>query len=92
MTFLYVLKGRFEDKLKAKTLDIYCGKSHIECYNFCQQFEDYFTITGTNGPNQILFAASFFAIKSTSTNNNISKSKKEKTRFQFLEPSSKHFL
>ncbi len=34
--------------------------SHIECYNFCQQCEDNFAITKAIGPNQILFATSFF--------------------------------
>ena len=29
------LKGRFKDKLKAKTLDVYHDRSHIECSNFC---------------------------------------------------------
>ena len=24
-----------EKLLKAKSSDVYCGKSHIECYNFC---------------------------------------------------------
>ncbi len=31
----------------------------MECYNFCQQCEDYFAICGATGPNQIQFAASF---------------------------------
>lgn len=45
--------------LKARFPDVYCGKSHMECYNFYQQFEDYFTIIRAKDVNQILFATSF---------------------------------
>ncbi len=31
----------------------------MECYNFCQQCEDHFTICGATGPNRIPFVASF---------------------------------
>ena len=48
-----------QEKLKARFPDIYRGKFHIDCYNFCQQYEDYFAITRATGPTQILFAASF---------------------------------
>ncbi len=58
-TFFYAPKGRFGDKLKAKTPDVYRGKSHMECYNFCQQCEDHFATCKATGPNQILFATSF---------------------------------
>ena len=58
-TFLQASKGRSRDKLKTKTPDVYRDKSHIECYNFCQQFEDHFITCGATGPNQIPFAASF---------------------------------
>ena len=51
--------GTRKKLLKARSLDIYCGKSHIECYNFCQQCEDYFATAGAKGPNCILFATSF---------------------------------
>ena len=37
-------------KLKARSSDIYRGKSHIDCYNFCQQCEDYFATAGATGP------------------------------------------
>ncbi len=33
-TFLHVSKGGSRDKLKAKTPDVYRGRSHMECYNF----------------------------------------------------------
>ncbi len=58
-TFLQNSKGGSGDKLKAKTSDVYCGRSHMECYNFCQQCEDYFATYGAIGPNRILFATSF---------------------------------
>ncbi len=45
--------------LKAKTPDIDRSRSHIECYNFCQQCEDHFATCGTTGPNQIPFVTSF---------------------------------
>ena len=48
------------EKLKACSLDVYRGKSHMDCYNFCQQYEDYFATAGATGPTQIPFAASFF--------------------------------
>ena len=47
------------EKLKARSPDVYHGKSHIDCYNFCQQCEDYFATAGATGPTRILFAASF---------------------------------
>ncbi len=58
-TFFYASKGGCGDKLKAKTSDVYCGRSHIECYNFCQQCEDHFTTYISTKPNRVPFAASF---------------------------------
>ncbi len=58
-TFLQNSKGRSGDKLKAKTLDVYRGRSHMECYNFCQQCKDHFATCGAIGPNRIPFADSF---------------------------------
>ena len=48
------------EKLKARSPDVYRGKSHMDCYNFCQQCEDYFATAGATGPTRIPFAASFF--------------------------------
>ena len=48
-----------QEKLKARFPDVYCRKSHMDCYNFCQQCEDYFATAGAMGPTQIPFAASF---------------------------------
>ena len=47
------------EKLKARSPDVYRGKSHMDCYNFCQQCEDYFATAGATGPTRIPFAASF---------------------------------
>ncbi len=58
-TFFQNSKGGSGNKLRAKTPDVYRGRSHIECYNFCQQYEDHFATCGATGPNRIPFAASF---------------------------------
>ena len=50
---------------KARTLKTYFEKSHMDCYHFCQQFEDYFETPGATGMNRILFAA-IFLLGSTS--------------------------
>ena len=49
-----------ECPLKARILETYWGKSHMKCYHFCQQCEDYFETSGTIETNRIPFAASFF--------------------------------
>ena len=38
------------EKLKARSSDVYCGKSLMDCYNFCQQCEDYFATAGAIRP------------------------------------------
>ena len=48
-----------EKLLKARSPDVYCGKSHIECYNFCQQYKDHFATARAKSPNRISFAAFF---------------------------------
>ena len=48
-----------EKPFKVRSPDVYCGKSHIECYNFCQQFEDHFATARTKGSNRIFFAVFF---------------------------------
>ena len=45
--------------LKARFPELYYGKSHMECYYFCQQCEDHFATAGATGPNRTPFAASF---------------------------------
>ena len=49
-----------EQLLKIKSLETYSKKSHMDCYHFCQQCEDYFEISSTIGINRTLFAALFF--------------------------------
>ena len=44
---------------KARTPETYWGKSHMECYHFCQQCEDHFETSGATGMNRTPFAASF---------------------------------
>ena len=48
-----------EHPLKAKTPETYSGKSHMDCYHFCQQCEDYFKTSGATGMNCIPFTATF---------------------------------
>ena len=48
-----------ERLLKARTPETYSGKSHMDCYHFCQQCEDYFETSGATGMNRTLFAATF---------------------------------
>ena len=48
-----------ERPLKARTPETYWGKSHMECYHFCQQCEDHFETSGATGMNCTPFAASF---------------------------------
>ncbi len=58
-TFLQASKGGSGDKLKAKTSDVYRGRSHMGYYNFCQQCEDHFATCGATRPNRIPFVAFF---------------------------------
>ena len=51
--------GPRKKPLKVRSPDIYCGKSHMEYYNFCQQCDDHFAIAGAKGLNRIPFAAFF---------------------------------
>ena len=48
-----------EKLLKVRSPDVYCGKFHMECYNFCQQCENHFTTAGAKSLNRIFFAAFF---------------------------------
>ena len=49
-----------EYSLKAIISDNYSGKSHINCYHFCQQCEDYFKTSGATRINHTPFPATFF--------------------------------
>ena len=46
-------------QLKVRTPETYFGKSHMDCYHFCQQCEDYFEISDTTRMNGTPFAATF---------------------------------
>ena len=48
-----------EQQLRARFPETFSGKSHIDCYHFCQQYEDHFEISGATGMNRTPFAASF---------------------------------
>ena len=53
----------FREKLKACSSDVYYGKSHMDCYNFCHQYENYFATIGAMRPIQIFFAPSYFWVQ-----------------------------
>ncbi len=44
---------------KPQNPDLYYGHSHIECYYFCQQCEDYFEFAGSLGHKHVPFATGF---------------------------------
>lgn len=52
-------KGPPQRSLKAWFPDLYFGKSHMDCYHFCQQCEDHFDTARATGPNRTPFASSF---------------------------------
>ena len=45
--------------LKARFPETYSGKSHIDCYHFCQQCEDHFETSSATKMNYTPFAVSF---------------------------------
>lgn len=49
----------YKKSLKIKTSDIYRGRSHIEYYNFCLQYEDHLVIARANGKYRVIFATTF---------------------------------
>ena len=51
--------GPRKKPVKAGSPDVYCDKSHMECYNFCQQCKDHFATAEAMGPNRIPFAVFF---------------------------------
>ena len=48
-----------KQSLKAKVPDVYYGKSHMDCYHFCQQCKNYFETVEAIGANRTLFTAFF---------------------------------
>ena len=57
---LVFLDGPCERPLKVRFPELYCDKTHIECYNFIQQYKDHFVTAGAKRPNRMPFAAMFF--------------------------------
>ncbi len=45
--------------LKTRNPDFYYGNTHMECYHFCQQYEDHFKTAGAKGHKRVSFAACF---------------------------------
>ena len=54
-----VLVEHKEQLFKARFLDFYFGKLHLDCYRFCQQCEDQFDIARANEENCTPFAVFF---------------------------------
>ena len=48
-----------EQPLKARSSETYSGKSHMDCYHFCQQCEDHFETSSATGMNRTPFVALF---------------------------------
>ena len=44
---------------KVKVPEVYYGKSYMDCYHFCQQYDDNFKTAGAIEANRTLFAAFF---------------------------------
>ena len=47
------------EKRKVRSPDVYRGKSYVDCYNFCQQCENYFATAETTGLTRTPFAMFF---------------------------------
>ncbi len=47
--------------LKPQNPDLYYSHLHMECYYFCQQYEDYFEVAGSLGHIRVPFAIGFLA-------------------------------
>ncbi len=52
-----------ERLLKAENPDLYYENSHMECYYFCQQCEDYFETAGAKSHKRVPFAVFFLKEK-----------------------------
>lgn len=74
-TFFPTWKWRLSrDKLKTRFFDNYCGQFHIECYYFCQQYKDHFTIAKASSQTKFCLKSLFFEIKSTPMDRSTKKS------------------
>ncbi len=45
--------------LKPRNPDLYYKYWHMDCYYFCQQYEDHFEVVGSLGHKRVLFAVGF---------------------------------
>lgn len=52
-------KGPNERFLKEQFPDMCRGNNYLACYNFCQEYKDYFATGRAKGPNCIPFAIFF---------------------------------
>lgn len=50
----------YKQFFKAWFHNLYYGNSYLDCYQFCQQYENHFKIARANRSNQIFFAALLF--------------------------------
>ena len=81
--------GAHEKLLNARLPDVYCSKSHMECYNFCQQCEDHFATAGALAPT-VFFLQHFSCVTaSTSVGSNISGNMRPRAQFLSLKRSSR---
>ena len=62
--------GPCKRPLKARFPELYCGKIHMECYNFIQQCEKQFAIARGKGLNRVLLQPFFFENKPCSVGSN----------------------
>ncbi len=53
------VKDNIHRPLKSRNPDLYYGHLHMECYYFCQPFEDYFEVVGSYDHKHILFTLGF---------------------------------
>ena len=60
LLLLLLLLHQLPSNTKACILNVYRGKTYLECYNFFQQCKDPFIIAGAKGQNWVPFAAIFF--------------------------------
>lgn len=49
----------FDRFFQPQNPNLYYGYLHIKCYYFCQQYENYFEVVGSQGHKCVLFAARF---------------------------------
>lgn len=90
--FVSFFDGPYKKFLKPRSPNVYCNKSHIKNYFFCQQCKDYFIVAKVKNFNciflQFYFCMTAFISISNSTNRKI----KLKIQSSSIEKSSKPFF